>query len=61
MRRLEAQKLLENSWDTTSARPRKYYVLSDLGKEIYAELKEEWKNTCDGMNKLLGEGDDTDE
>ncbi len=55
MRRLETQGLLENSWDTTSARPRKYYVLSDTGNEIYTELKKEWQNTCEGINKLLKE------
>ena len=55
MRRLETQGLLENSWDTTSARPRKYYVLSDTGKEIYTELKREWENACEGINRLLKE------
>ncbi len=55
MRRLETQGILENSWDTTSARPRKYYVLSEIGKELYEELKKEWKNTCEGINRLLEE------
>lgn len=55
MRRLEAQGLLENSWDTSSARPRKYYVLSESGREIFEALKKEWFNTCDGVNRLLGE------
>ena len=55
MRRLESQGLLENNWDTTSARPRKYYVLSETGREIYEALKKEWMGTCDGINKLLRE------
>ncbi len=55
MRRLESQGLLENSWDTTSARPRKYYVLSEAGREVYEALKREWMRTCDGINGLLGE------
>lgn len=55
MRRLETQGLLENSWDTTSARPRKYYVLSDAGREIFEALKLEWQSTCDGINRLFGE------
>lgn len=55
MRRLESQGLLENNWDTTSARPRKYYVLSEAGKEIFEVLKKEWMSTCDGINKLLRE------
>ena len=55
MRRLESQGLLENNWDTSSARPRKYYVLSESGKEIYEALKNEWMRTCDGINTLLKE------
>ncbi len=55
MRRLESQGLLENNWDTSSARPRKYYVLSQAGKEIYEALKHEWMSTCDGINRLLRE------
>ncbi len=61
MRRLETQGLLENSWDTTSARPRKYYVLSQAGKEIYTELKKEWESTCQGINRLLKEEAEQDE
>jgi DNA-binding PadR family transcriptional regulator len=57
MRRLEAQGLLENSWDTSAARPRKYYVLSDTGMEIYQALKREWLTTCLGINALLKEED----
>lgn len=55
MRRLESQGLLENTWDTSSARPRKYYVLSEAGRDIYKALKNEWMKTCDGMNTILGE------
>lgn len=55
MRRLESQGLLENSWDTSSARPRKYYVLSDTGKEILSALTNEWYKTCEAMNGLLEE------
>ena len=55
MRRLESQGLLENSWDTTSARPRKYYVLSAAGREIYEALKQEWLSACEGVNGLLRE------
>jgi PadR family transcriptional regulator PadR len=55
MRRLETQGLLENSWDTTSARPRKYYVLNEDGKAIYEALKKEWLNTCASIDKLIKE------
>ena len=55
MRRLESQGLLENSWDTSSSRPRKYYVLSEAGREIYEALTIEWRNNCAGIEKLLKE------
>lgn len=55
MRRLEAQGLLENTWDTSTARPRKYYVLSDMGREVLCELTKEWQKNCEDLNKLLGE------
>jgi DNA-binding PadR family transcriptional regulator len=55
MRRLESQGLLENNWDTSSARPRKYYVLSETGRELFEALKKEWRSTCAGIDKLLKE------
>lgn len=42
LRRLESQELLKSEWDTTENRPRKYYLLSDTGKEVYKELQKEW-------------------
>ena len=53
LRRLEAQGVLESQWDTSEARPRKYYVLSPYGKELYERLKTEWKNLNDRVNALL--------
>lgn len=53
LRRLEAQGVLESQWDTSEARPRKYYALSPYGKELYERLKTEWKNLNDRVNALL--------
>jgi DNA-binding PadR family transcriptional regulator len=53
MRRLESQGLLESSWDTTESRPRKYYVLSDLGITVLDALKSEWKSIDQQMRTLL--------
>lgn len=54
LRRLESQGLLQSQWDTTESRPRKYYTLSDQGKTIHAQLRDEWlRMTCE-MEKLLG-------
>ena len=55
MRRLESQGLLENHWDTTSARPRKYYVLNETGHEIYQALLKEWKRANASRNAFLTE------
>ncbi len=55
LRRLESQGLLESSWDTGSAKPRKYYQLSSYGKEIFGLLRESWMNMVDRMNKIIKE------
>lgn len=56
LRRLEKQELLTSNWDTSESRPRKYYVLSDYGLEVYAQLKNEWKKMTLELKSLL-EGD----
>lgn len=58
LRRLEKQELVTSSWDTSESRPRKYYVLSDYGLEIFLQLKEEWlKNSKELYDLLQVEGD----
>lgn len=55
LRRLEKQELLISEWELTETRPRKYYKLSDFGKEVYEQLKVEWLRTSNQMKKLLEE------
>lgn len=55
LRRLEKQELLISEWELTETRPRKYYKLSDFGREVYEQLKEEWLRTSAQMKKLLEE------
>ncbi len=55
MRRLESQDVLISEWDTTESRPRKYYKLSDYGKEILVELKNEWYKLVAEMDALFKE------
>lgn len=57
LRRLERQKLLKSEWDTTESRPRKFYVLSDEGKEVYNRLRSEWINISRQLQILLMEGE----
>jgi len=60
LRRLEKQELVTSSWDTTESRPRKYYVLSEYGTEVYGQLKEEWKKMTLELKSLL-KGDENSE
>lgn len=59
LRRLEKQGLLESKWDTNEARPRKYYLLSETGKEVYDLLIVEWGNIVASLNRVIeNKGDD---
>lgn len=53
LRRLEKQELVKSIWDTTESRPRKYYILTDLGENVYEKLKEEWLKNSKQLYKLL--------
>jgi DNA-binding PadR family transcriptional regulator len=55
LRRLEKQKLLISEWDTTESRPRKFYVLSEEGKEVFHRLKKEWRLLSKQLEVLLKE------
>jgi len=53
LRRLEAQGLLESTWNTEGAKPRKYYVTTAFGEEVLAALKQHWQNTAQNMKTIL--------
>ena len=55
LRRLEKQGLLESEWDTNETRPRKYYVLSKVGKEVFDLLWMEWQGIVTTLNYLNDE------
>jgi len=56
LRRLESQGLLQSNWNTTDGtKPRKYYEITDFGKEVLAELKKHWQDTVQNMNNILEE------
>jgi DNA-binding PadR family transcriptional regulator len=61
LRRLEGQGLLESAWNTDGAKPRKYYDLTDFGKEVLDELKKSWQSTAQNMNEILESADDDEE
>ena len=45
LRRLESQGLLESRWEVVDdQRPRRYYLLSGVGKATLGQLVDEWKS-----------------
>jgi|SRR5699024_4958702 len=61
LRRLEKQQLLESFWDTSGARPRKYYELSEEGKIVFQQIKVEWMKNMNKLYEVLKDEDDEDE
>lgn len=59
LRRLEKQGLLESEWDLAESRPRKYYRISPMGRDVLADLHAEWHATIDVMQGIL-KGDNHD-
>jgi DNA-binding PadR family transcriptional regulator len=53
LRRLEKQGLLESEWEVGETRPRKYYRISPLGREVLAALRVEWLETVELMHRIL--------
>lgn len=53
LRRLEKQGLLASQWDTDEVRPRKYYVLSEMGREVYERLCSEWQTMTTVVEGLI--------
>jgi PadR family transcriptional regulator, regulatory protein PadR len=54
LRRLEKQELLTSEWETSGAKPRKYYILSAAGREVYRLLLGDWEDLVNTINKLTG-------
>ncbi len=54
LRRIEKQGLLESLWQVEGNRPRRYYQISELGRQVRTELTEEWQTLNSTMSKLLG-------
>ncbi|RPH63523.1 MAG: PadR family transcriptional regulator [Chloroflexi bacterium] len=53
LRRLETQGLLQSVWKLEEARPRRYYVISQQGKEWLPQLKNEWNSIVAMMGAML--------
>ncbi len=53
LRRLSSQGLLENRWDTSTSKPRKYYVITEEGRQVREELKGQWKAMSGAMQEVI--------
>jgi len=53
LRRLETQGLLESKWRIEEARPRRYYVISAEGKQVYPRLRAEYEKMSHMMETML--------
>lgn len=58
LRRLEKQGLLDSKWDTNESRPRKYYLLSEIGNEVNTLLVKEWNGITSSLSKVINEKGD---
>ncbi len=53
MRRLESQGLLKSQWDTGEGKPRKYYQITPLGREVLEKTKTYWERFSRNVNGML--------
>ncbi len=53
LRRLEDQGLLESEWNVAGSRPRRYYQISEKGKELLRSLTADWLSLVTVMEDLL--------
>ena len=53
LRRLEDQGLLVSEWNVEGSRPRRYYVLSESGRNTLQDLAEDWRQLTGVMELLL--------
>jgi len=53
MRRLESQGLLSSEWDTEGSKPRKYYVLTEGGKEVLEKIEVIWEDLTNNVNLVI--------
>lgn len=57
MRRLESQGLLTSEWETSEAKPRKYYKITENGLIVLNKTVNHWKDFSKNVDRLLEEND----
>lgn len=53
LRRLESQGLLTSQWREEDSRSKRYYRISDVGKETLERLLQEWRRLNRSVNRIL--------
>lgn len=53
LRRLQEQGLLAEEWSVEGPRPRKYYTLTDAGRQARAALRDQWQEMTAVVHGLL--------
>ena len=53
LRRLESQGLLASRWLVKQSRPRRYYQISPLGKQLLDKLTSEWNQLTEVIERIL--------
>lgn len=53
VRRLAEQGLLDSEWQQAEGRERRYYLLSEQGKELLVQLTTEWRQLNSALDPLL--------
>ena len=54
LRRLETQGLLRSEWREEDKRNKRFYVLSNDGKEVLEQLLAEWRNLDSSLSQIVG-------
>ncbi len=54
LHRLERQRLLAASWSEFDGRRRKYYQITDGGRDFLAARRSDWQTFAAGVNGVLG-------
>ncbi|HEV7689320.1 MAG TPA: PadR family transcriptional regulator [Hyphomonadaceae bacterium] len=55
LRRLEGQGLLASEWRIEDGPPRRYYTLSETGKQLYADLTQSWRALSANIERLVSD------
>ncbi len=57
LRRLEGEGLLTSEWDTSGARPRKYYESTESGRAALGALSAEWSRVDASLRSVIPVGE----